>query len=59
MFKNISNNKRISNNKINNIIKNKNDKMDYDTIKNIVNDNASNIRTSQPSRSSSYLRKSK
>jgi hypothetical protein len=47
MFRNTNVPKNNNNNiKIKNIIKN-NKKMDYDTIKSLVDDNAPNIRTSQ------------
>ena len=59
-FLNTYNQKYINNN--NKIIinkSNKNIKLDYDTIKNIVQDNPTNIRTSQPHKSNKRLQKLK
>ena len=61
MFRNTNvpkNNNNNNNIKIKNIIKN-NKKLDYDTIKSLVDDNAPSIRTSQKHMSSSYLQKLK
>ena len=59
MFRNTNVPKNNNNNiKIKNIIKN-NKKLDYDTIKSLVDENAPSIRTSQTHMSSTLLQKLK